>query len=186
MARSTEVKVGSVGEWVVRLDGKDLPVAVLGREGKKFKVRRVDSGGKPYGRTVTRGAGALRRPGQPARANPKVLPGGKKATKGRAPRARKPSTFTSVVEVAVPASAKASPTPKLPSLRGAQRATPNRTKAPPKKREEITVRPPNELVKRVIRRLEKAGKDANSYVIRNLVAEVLADHDSKQFFAPWR
>lgn len=227
MASHSEVAIGSVGEWVVRLEGKDVPVAVLSKtrdpsgRGYDFMLQRVGTDGQPYGRSLKRGSGALRRPGVSARA----FGGGYQArqpvpvrrngmpistssysrdgyastprVRGREPvgapeimavwpdeaPARRATPRRAPVQVTVPPAAPtssstgsaASPA-ALPSLRGRGRASgPSSPKLAPAR---TTPKPTSPAaagsLAQVIQALQKLPPQADDYMIRNAVAEVLS------------
>lgn len=79
--------------------------------------------------------------------------------------------------------------PELPSLRGRgrsssapSRSAPARTKPVGSGREEITVRPRSEKIKRVIRGLEKLPENADDWMIKNTVLTVLSEYN---VFTAW-
>jgi hypothetical protein len=101
MASHREIKEGSTG-WVVRISGEDVPVKVIEKvrkssgRGFEFKLKRIGSDGKPFGRTLTRGSGAIRREGTPAREAPAGFGrnGSSPRAKKKAPRKAKPKPKT--------------------------------------------------------------------------------------------
>lgn len=122
MAKHSEVKVGSIGDWVIRDGSQDVPVKVVSKDKKasgrgfNFRVRRVGADGKTFGRTLTRGSGALRRPGTPARTF-----GGKNPTPPRrATRKRRPAASAPVASNRAPGRSKAKPQAKPPSKKSSK------------------------------------------------------------------
>jgi len=227
MASHSEVAIGSVGEWVVRLEGKDVPVAVLSKtrdpsgRGYDFMLQRVGSDGQPYGRSLKRGSGALRRPGVAARA----FGGGYQArqpvpvrrngmpisassysrdgyasmsrVRGREPvgapeimavwpdeapaRRATPRRAPPVQATVPPAAPTSSPTGSaassaaLPSLRGRGRASGSSSpKLAPARTAPKPASPAAGSLAQVIQALQKLPPQADDYMIRNAVAEVLS------------
>ena len=132
MARHQEISEGSTS-FVIRESGSDVPVKVLKKvkdgRGYKFQVQRIDGSGKPFGRTMSRGAGALRAPGTPVRAFgggvAKNKPASRSKASPRPPKAVRAAPRPSAPRppaprpAPVPRAAVPSPaTPSLPSLRG--------------------------------------------------------------------
>lgn len=199
MASHTEIKVGSVGEWVCRVDGQDVPLQILEKiksdgRGYEFRVRRVGLDGVPYGRTLERGSGSLRRPGTAARAFGGARPGAN--PKPPAPAVRPAAARTAPVRAAAPVPArsvatppprtfapKAAPAPasSLTSLRGTRPPTPPRRPATPKP---VAPEAPSQLADKVIKAIRST--DGSSYQIRNVVAQTLAQHEHEQVYGAFR
>jgi hypothetical protein len=196
MASHNEIKPGDTC-WVVRIAGEDVRVKVMEKNPKasgrgfEFRVRRIGAGGRVEGRNLTRGSGALRKPGTPVKAfggkasapkSKKAAPK-KKANPFAAPRAEpKPLRRSSPTP-----STRAKPEAPLGSLRGRGRpsrptSTVPKKVAPAKKgKETLQFRVPNDLIKKVMRRLEKLDKTADTYHVRNEVAAVLAEHERSKY-----
>jgi hypothetical protein len=203
MASHTEIKVGST-EWVVRIDGEDVPVKVMEKakkqsgRGYEFRLRRVGPDGRVFGRNLTRGSGALRRPGDPVKAfggKSAKGPAGPQKKARRAPPRRNPpkrkpapATPSFTLPQAPNKSSSSGGSSSLPSLRGRGRSS--RASSSPKKaapaQDGMRFRPKNELIRKTMRALEKLPENADPYMIRNTVADVLAKHESARYFAPFQ
>lgn len=197
MASHNEISVGST-DWVVRVQGADVRVKVTAKNkkasgrGYDFSLRRLDSGGRVHGRTLTRGSGALRKPGTAVkafggtRAKPKAAAKKKPAAKPRAakataknpPPAVAPLAATASRRRSAPAASASYSPPKLASLRGrgrpsapSPRAAPARTKA----KEGFMVNPKSAKVTKVIRALVKLGAEVSDFEVRNTVTTVLSE-----------
>jgi hypothetical protein len=197
MASHNEIKVGDTC-WVIRIAGEDVKVKVMEKNpkasgrGYDFRVRRIGASGRVEGRNLTRGSGALRKPGTPVKgfggAAPKRKPPARKKAAPKvksnrpkpAPRASKPTPYAPA-----PAAPKRAP---LSSLRGRKKAAPPAPKPAPaparRGKETIQFRVPNDLIKKVMRKLSALKKEAGSYEVRNVVASVLAEHERSKYHYP--
>jgi hypothetical protein len=201
MAGHNEIKVGST-EWVVRIAGEDVRVKVMDKarkangRGYEFRLKRIGPDGRVVGRNIMRGSGALRKPGDPVKGFGGKAPAKKGTPPQRKAAAPKAATPKPAARKTPPARRNgAAPSPARPardpltSLRGRRTATttPKATPAPRStKKEAFQFRVPNDLVKKVMRKLEKLPKEADTYHIRNVVAGVLAEHERAKYFTPMR
>ncbi len=190
MAKHSEIAVGSVG-WVIREGGQDVPVKVTSKERKasgrgfEFRVRRIGPDGNATGRSLVRGAGALRKPGSPVRefggrraAPPRRVVKNPPAKAPAPPRRAAPSTVISRPPPAKRSAPKRPSTPATPapraleSLRGQRKAAPVPRKAPTRR----AATPLVDVVCREIRAftdgIEKAIRrtDGSEGQIRNALA----------------
>lgn len=195
MANQKDISVGST-DFVVRIGGKDVPVKIMEKKRKQsgrgfeFRVRRVGPDGKVFGRSLVRGSGALRKPGDPVKGF-----GGKAPKKARAPRRapKRPKTKPNRPTPPPSTSPLSSPgSSSLPSLRGRGRTSSSSSKrsAPARgtrvKEDGYKFKPKNELVKQTMRALERLPETADTYMVRNTVAQVLADHERAKYFRPFQ
>lgn len=187
MAKHTEIKVGSRGEWVVRKNGQDVAVVVtnkskkVGGRGYQFTVKELRDG-RMVGREFTRGSGSFRRPGQPA----KSFAGKKPAGSRSRPKSGGAKNVT-VSSSRFDRSARAPSAPAssgLSSLRGRGRAGAPSTRTPArgrkKKEEGVRFRPPSPLAKDVMRAIERT--DGSEHQIRGAVSSVLAQVSFQAYY----
>jgi hypothetical protein len=185
VAKHTEIRVGDK-DWVVRIGGTDSRVKIVSKEkkasgrGYEFVVQRVNQDGRAVGRKLTRGSGALRRPGEAARPAPGVK---------RAPVPPKKTNVPKSAPKRPRASAAARPSPpparrQLSSLRGQGRvATAARAPARPQKTKAVRPEYPSQLVKKLVDALKRS--DGSDWAVRNVFADVMAKHQTEQRFKPF-
>lgn len=202
MAGHNEIKVGSRGEWVVRKDGADVSVVVVNKvkkasgRGYEFVLKEVRDG-RVSGREFTRGSGAFRKPGQPAKSfgGKRTAPPRKAAVRKKASRpaakhgpVEPPETARSRSRPSISTPNPAPYTPALPSLRGRGRSSSRisssvATRAPartPAKEEGIRFSPPSPLAKEIMRAIEKT--DGSEFWIRKAFADVMARASIQQTY----
>jgi len=211
MANHAEINVGDTN-WVVRISGEDVRVKVLEKtkkasgRGWEFRVKRFMDG-RTVGRSLTRGSGAFRVPGQPPRRTGFSIGGGeglsrvpgsgpvvsKKKTRTAAP-ATKPrarsrtrarvnnpppaSAFFSEVREPGSPSSGSSPAGQLGSLRGRGRA---KVRAP------APARPAHKSPASARREIERLIKHAEfTPLVENLVKRLIrcngTEHDTGRIY----
>jgi len=182
MASASKVKIGST--WKISIQGTPTRVKVIAKQSKEgggteFKVRRVDAQGNVSGRSLVRGARALKPDDEtPIVSHPEQQEASEEIMRPRKPRKktkkRRASSFFSTPPR--PESKKKEP---LGSLRGALLTTSRRRT----KKKRASSKTQGEFPSPLVRDLCKALKrtDGSEWSVRSTFTKVMADHSLKKY-----